>query len=132
MPALVKLYKSAYSGLSRQTWFLSLVILINRSGTMVVPFMTMYATQKLHYTIVDAGILMALFGAGTIVGAFIGGRLTDAFGFYNVQVFALFGGGVMFIVLGYLQSYPALCAAIFLLCMVNDSFRPANSTAIAY
>jgi predicted MFS family arabinose efflux permease len=132
MPAIITLYKSAYAGLSRETWFLSLVILINRSGTMVIPFMTMYATQKLHYSIVDAGVMMSLFGAGSIVGAFIGGRLTDALGFYKIQVVALFGGGILFIVLGYLQSYLLLCAGTFALSMVNDSFRPANSTAVAY
>lgn len=99
---------------------------------MVVPFMTMYATQKLHYSIIDAGIIMALFGAGAIVGAFIGGKLTDKIGFYKIQLFALFGGGVMFIVLGYLQSYVTLCCGTFVLSLVNESFRPANSTAIAF
>ncbi|MGI8637233.1 MAG: MFS transporter, partial [Segetibacter sp.] len=132
MPSLLPLYKAAYLGLSRQTWFLSLVILINRSGTMVVPFMTMYATQKLHFSIVDAGIIMALFGAGSIVGAFIGGKLTDTIGFYKIQVSALLGGGVMFIVLGYLHSYFMLCCGTFVLGLINESFRPAHSTAIAY
>lgn len=75
---------------------------------------------------------MALFGAGSIVGAFIGGKLTDAIGFYKIQVFALFAGGIMFIVLGYLQSYILICCGTFVLSMVNESFRPAHSTAIAY
>ena len=132
MRAVVQLYKSAYTGLSRDTWFLSLVILINRSGTMVVPFMTMYATQKLHYTILQAGFVMAMFGVGSIVGAYIGGRLTDTIGFYKIQLFALIGGGIMFIVLGYLQHYTILCIGTFVLSTVNESFRPANSTAIAY
>ena len=39
------LYKQAYSGLSRSTWLLCLVMLVNRSGTMVIPFMTIYLTQ---------------------------------------------------------------------------------------
>ena len=99
---------------------------------MVVPFMTMYATQKLHYSIVDAGIIMSLFGAGSIVGAFIGGKLTDAIGFYKVQVVALACGGVMFIVVGYLRSYFLLASGTFVLSLVNESFRPANSTAISY
>jgi predicted MFS family arabinose efflux permease len=129
---LFRLYTNAYSGLSRETWFLSLVILINRSGTMVLPFMTMYATQRLGFTIVQAGIIMALFGAGSVVGAFIGGKVTDAFGYYNVQLFALFGGGVMFVVVGYLTTYLSLCIGVFILSMINESFRPANSTAIAY
>lgn len=132
MLSLLTLYTAAYSGLSKKTWFLSLVILINRSGTMVVPFMTMYATQKLGFSIVDAGIIMALFGAGAIVGAFIGGKLTDGIGFYKIQLFALLGGGVMFIVLGYLRTYSMLCFGTFVLSLVNESFRPAHSTAIAY
>lgn len=99
---------------------------------MVIPFMTMYATQKLHYSIVQAGLIMALFGAGSIVGAFFGGWLTDRIGFYKIQLVALFGGGCMFIVLGYLQSYYAISAGAFFLSTINESFRPANSTAIAY
>jgi hypothetical protein len=39
------LYKQAYSGLSRATWLLSTVMPVNRSGTMVVPFMTIYLTS---------------------------------------------------------------------------------------
>ena len=99
---------------------------------MVVPFMTIYATQKLHYSIVQAGFIMALFGVGSIVGAYIGGRLTDKVGFYIIQLTALFGGGISFILLGYLQSYIAICIGAFVLSTINESFRPANSTAIAY
>jgi len=107
-------------------------MLINRSGTMVVPFMTMYATHELGFTIVEAGIIMGLFGLGAIVGTFIGGRLTDSIGFYNVQLVALLGGGMMFIVLGFLKTYPSVCIGMFALSTINEAFRPANSTAIAY
>ncbi|HEV3414394.1 MAG TPA: MFS transporter, partial [Puia sp.] len=44
---------------------------------------------------------------------------------------ALAGGGVFFIVLGQVKSYPLICLFTFLLSVVNDAFRPANSTAIA-
>src|SRR3954451_23413519 len=97
MVAFLQLYKKAYHGLTRETWYLALVILINRSGTMVIPFMTMYATQKLGFTIAEAGFIMSFFGVGSIIGSFIGGKITDAAGYHNVQLFSLFGGGVMFI-----------------------------------
>ncbi len=132
MPSIIQLYKEAYKGLSRETWFLSLVILINRSGTMVVPFMTMYATQKRGFSITQAGFIMAMFGLGAVVGAFIGGKLTDKIGFYKIQLSALIGGGIMFITLGYLQSYIAICAGTFALSVINESFRPANATAVAF
>lgn len=131
MPAFLQLYKNAYKGLSKETWYLSLVILINRSGTMVLPFMTVYATQKLHFSIGEAGLLMAFFGIGAIIGAFIGGKITDAAGFHAVQLFALFGGGIMFIAISYLTSYVPLCIGVLLLSIINESFRPANAAAVA-
>jgi predicted MFS family arabinose efflux permease len=131
MSSIVALYKEAYKGLSKETWFLSLVILINRSGTMVVPFMTMYATERRGFSITQSGFIMAMFGLGAVAGAFVGGRLTDRIGFYKIQLAALIGGGVMFITLGYLESYTAICIGTFVLSLVNESFRPANATAIA-
>jgi predicted MFS family arabinose efflux permease len=126
-------YRNAYSGLSRSTWLLSLVMLINRSGTMVVPFMTLYLTSpQMGYSVGQAGIVFGLFGLGAFTGAFLGGKLTDKIGFYPVQFITLTGGGILFIVLGQMKSYPTICAFTFLLSFVNEAFRPANSTAIAF
>ena len=127
-----QLYKDAYSGLSQKTWYLSLVMLINRSGTMVVPFMTIYCTQSLGFSITQAGLIMGLFGLGAIAGAFIGGRITDKFGFYQVQVTSLLLGGIMFMVVGYLHTFTSLAIGTFILSLCNESFRPANATAIAF
>ena len=128
-----KTYLNAYTGLSRQTWLLSLVMLINRSGTMVVPFMTLYLTSpKMGFTIGEAGFVFGLFGAGAFSGAWLGGRLTDKIGFYPVQLFTLSVGGLLFFVLGEMKTYPLICTFTFLLSFVNEAFRPANSTAIAF
>lgn len=132
LSSTIDLYKNAYTGLSRKTWYLSIVMLINRSGTMVVPFLTIYATQELQLTIVQAGFVMGLFGLGAVAGAFIGGRITDWFGFYPMQIISLLFGGIMFIVTGYMQTYESLCISTFILSICNESFRPANATAIAF
>ncbi len=131
MGYVVQLYRNAYKGISPASWWLSLVMLINRAGTMVVPFMTLYLTQKRHYSISHSGAVVACFGLGAISGGFLGGKLTDKFGFYYVQVAALLCGGVMFIVLGQLENFPLLCCFTYVLAVLNESFRPANSTAIA-
>ena len=132
LSSTIELYKNAYTGLSRKTWYLSVVMLINRSGTMVVPFLTIYATQELRLTIIQAGFVMGLFGIGAVAGAFIGGRITDWFGFYPMQILSLFFGGIMFIVTGYMHTYESLCISTFILSICNESFRPANATAIAF
>jgi predicted MFS family arabinose efflux permease len=126
-------YRNAYSGLSRSTWLLSLIMLINRSGTMVIPFMTLYLTSpKMGYSIGQAGLVFGLFGAGAFSGAFFGGKLTDKIGFYPVQLITLIGGGILFMILGQMHSYPLICIFTYLLSFVNEAFRPANSTAIAF
>ena len=129
----ISLYTNAYSGLSKSTWLLSLVMLVNRSGTMVIPFMTIYLTQpSMGYSIGQAGLVMGIFGLGAICGGFLGGRLTDRLGFYRVQLVTLTGGGLLFMALGQMKSYPLICLCTFLLSLVNEAFRPANSTAIAH
>ena len=128
----ISLYRNAYSGLSRSTWLLCLVMLVNRSGTMVIPFMTIYLTSPaMGYSLGQAGLVMGIFGLGAICGGFLGGRLTDKLGFHRVQLITLSGGGLLFMLLGQMHTYPLICVCTFLLSLVNEAFRPANSTAIA-
>jgi len=124
-------YKNAYTGLSRSTWLLSIVMLINRSGTMVVPFLTLYLI-RMGYSVSMAGIVLAFFGFGAFCGAYVGGRLTDKIGFYPVQLITLIGGGVMFFVLAQMKTYWLICLFTYVLAFINEAFRPANSTAIAF
>lgn len=129
----ISLYKTSFSGLSSQTWILSVIMLINRSGTMVLPFMTLYLTGKeMQRSLSDAGAVMGLWGLGSVFGAYFGGKLSDKIGFQKVQVLTLFFGGIMFIVLGQIKNYPLICLTTFILSFVNEAFRPANSSAIAF
>ncbi|MGZ4037930.1 MAG: MFS transporter [Bacteroidia bacterium] len=129
----ISLYKTSFTGLSANTWLLSLIMLINRSGTMVVPFMTLYLTSKsMNRSLSDAGTVMGLFGLGSIIGAFFGGKLSDRIGFHRVQLMTLLSGGIMFIVLGQIKNFPMICLCTFILSLVNEAFRPANSSAIAF
>ncbi|MCP9752285.1 MFS transporter [Ferruginibacter sp. HRS2-29] len=129
--ATANLYKQAYSGLTRKMWLLSIVMLINRSGTMVLAFMTLYCKHR-GYSIEQGGFVVAVYGVGSVLGALGGGKLADKFGFYYVQFGALFLGGILFMVLGLMDSFLSICVCTFALAMVNESFRPANSSAIAY
>ena len=127
----INLYKKAYAGLSRKMWLLSFVMLINRSGTMVLAFMTLYC-HHIGYTMLQGGWVVAIYGIGSLLGAFAGGKISDRFGFYYTQFLSLLLGGILFIVLGKMQSYLAICICTFFLALVNESFRPANATAIAF
>jgi MFS family permease len=130
LQAPVQLYKNAYTGIPRPAWWLALVMFVNRSGTMVIPFLTVYLTHE-GYTLQEAGYVMGAFGLGSIVGGYLGGRLTDRFGFFYIQFFSLFINGIFFIVLGQMHSLWQYALCIFLLSSLGEAFRPANAAAIA-
>ena len=131
LSATVNLYRNAYTGLNRRMWLLAVVMLINRSGTMVLPFMTLYC-KHIGYSTKQAGLVVAIYGIGSFAGAFLGGRISDRFGFYYTQFFSLLCGGILFIVLGLMNTYFSICVCTFFLSMFNEAFRPANATAIAH
>ncbi|NBC09283.1 MAG: hypothetical protein GVY26_18990 [Bacteroidetes bacterium] len=81
----LQLYRDSFSGLSKEVWSLSGVMLINRAGTMVLPFLSVYLTQQLGFSLGQAGWIMSFFGAGSVLGAYLGGQLTDRIGFYETQ-----------------------------------------------
>jgi predicted MFS family arabinose efflux permease len=128
---IVQSYKVSFTGLSRETWLLSIVILINRCGYMAVPFMSMYITQSLHRSIADAGLIITLFGVGSVLGAMTGGYLTDKWGFRPVQMLSLVLSGVFFVLFSLITNFTGLCFLIIVLSFFVEAFKPANSTAIA-
>ena len=77
---LFRSYIDSFGGLSREIWWLSLITLINRAGTMVIPFLSLYLTKDLSFSLENVGIIMSFFGLGSLAGSWIGGKLTDIFG----------------------------------------------------
>lgn len=75
---------------------------------------------------------MAVYGAGAFVGTFLGGRLTDRFGFYYIQFVSLLFGGLALLLLQFVVNFYALCGSVFVFTLFGDSFRPANQAAIAH
>jgi predicted MFS family arabinose efflux permease len=128
---ILSLYRSAYSGLPKEAWMLSMVEFINRSGTMVFFFMTLYLTQVFHYTPTQAGQVITIYGIGAMIGSYAGGKLTDVLGAYNVQKLSLAITGFTFILLGQLKSYWLITAVMFFMGVCSEALQPANATAMS-
>jgi len=132
MSQIIQLYKNAFGDLSRPAWMLSLVMLINRSGTMVLPFLGIYLTSSLGFDLEQTGVILSCFGIGSMAGSFLGGWLTDKFGNFYVQFISLLMGGIIFIVLSNVEGYLTLAIGILILSTIAESFRPANAASVSF
>ena len=94
---------------------LSLVILINRIGAMVVPFLSIYMTQSLNFTIKETGYVLSFFGLGAVIGSWLGGWLTDKFGYFKIQAISLFLVVPVYFTLPELQTVESLSIGILIL-----------------
>lgn len=118
-------YINNFKGFSREIWILTLITFINRAGTMVLPFLSKYLKEDLHFSYGEVGWVMVAFGFGSMLGSWLGGKLSDKIGFYKVMVFSLFSSGVFFFVLQYVTSFWGLCLGMFAIMTLADMFRPA-------
>ena len=118
-------YIDNFRGFSREIWILTLITFINRAGTMVLPFLSKYLKEDLGFSYSQVGWILVSFGCGSMVGSWLGGKLSDKIGFYRIMIFSLLVSGLGFFVLQTITNYHGLLLAIFLIMAVADMFRPA-------
>lgn len=126
---IVTLYRDAFGGLPRITWLLCVAAFIIRCGSMVVPFLGPYLKKDFAMTATHAGFVIGLYGAGAILGSWIGGRLTDRIGPVRLQVLAFSGSAVWMLLMTQLDTAALLVPGVFVLGLLNDAFRPGSNTA---
>lgn len=130
--SLTTVYRASFSGLPREVWLLSGALLVNRAGTMVLPFLTLYLTIDLGLTAVRAGQIIGCFGLGSMVGSYAGGWLSDRMSPLRVQQLSLFASGAGFLAFTRLESFASLAVGIFVVAAVSDALRPALMVAVAH
>ncbi len=127
----IQKYLSNFKGFSREIWILTLITFINRAGTMVLPFLSKYLKENLHFSYSQVGWIMVCFGAGSMVGSWLGGKLSDKIGFYRIMIFSLLTSGLAFFAMQFITSFVGLCISMFLLMSIADMFRPAMFVSLS-
>ena len=124
-------YINNFRGFTREVWILTLITFINRAGTMVLPFLSKYLKEDLKFSYEQVGWIMVAFGFGSMLGSWLGGKLSDKIGFYKIMVFSLFTSGLLFFVVQYVRTFWGLCLSMFCIMTVADMFRPAMFVSLA-
>ncbi|WP_242608871.1 MDR family MFS transporter [Actinomadura formosensis] len=118
-------------GLPRHFWVLWAGTLLNRLGTMVEPFLGLYLTTARGLSLAQAGVVLAVLGAGSLGGQMAGGALADRLGRRATLTLATVGTGTAMLALGYAQGFAAIVAAALLLGVLLDMYRPAAQAMVA-
>jgi len=117
---------SGLAGLPRDSWLLALATLVNRAGTMVIPFLALHFTKNLGFSAGQAGMALAAYGIVSLLTSPFAGRLADRVGSQRVLTLSLFLGGLGFWALPLLTTMPQVLAGMVVLSAVSEAMRPAT------
>jgi predicted MFS family arabinose efflux permease len=104
---------------------------VNRLGTMVMPFTGVYLTQSRGLSVAAAGLVMGVFGVGSLLSQLVAGVLTDRIGRRATLSGGMLATAATMLALGYSSSLPAIVASMLVLGLVMDVYRPASSALVA-
>jgi len=116
--------------LPRPFWILAAGTFINRLGTFVWPFLTIYLTRH-GYSVTTAAWAVGSFGLGGFLGGAIGGWLTDHFGRRNVIAIGSAASALSVLLLYTASTFPAIIACTILIGFFGGSYHPASNALLA-
>jgi len=112
-------------GLPRTFWYLWAGTLINRVGSFVIVFLTIYLTTVRHFTPSQAGLIMGFWAAGGALGTMVGGVAADRIGRKVTLISGQLAGAATLVVMAFVTHYWAIAGLAFLYGLAADGARPA-------
>jgi MFS family permease len=118
-------------GLPATFWYLWVGALVNRLGGFVYTFLALYLTQARHLTVAQAGLIVSLYGAGSVAAGPVGGFLADRFGRRVTMLAGYLLGAAAMLQLGFARARWHIIVSTLLLGFLTDIYRPAQQATIA-
>jgi MFS family permease len=117
-------------GLPASVWIVFATTLVNRAGTMVLPFMVLFVTRELGVRPALAGLALTVYGVGGMVSGPIAGRLCDRLGPFPVLRGALLLSGAILLVFPLAHRFESFLLITLVWALVAESVRPATLAAL--
>jgi predicted MFS family arabinose efflux permease len=116
------------AGLPREVWALFAASVVNKAGTMVLPFFVLYLTREQGFSARQASVFVLLYGAGSLVAAPFAGRFADRIGPIRIMRASLLSSGAILLAFPFARGGAAIGVMTVALSVAAESFRPANLT----
>jgi predicted MFS family arabinose efflux permease len=114
-----------------EIWILFTATLINRAGTMALPFLVLYLTRSLGLSAGKASLAVAVYGLGALVTAPLAGRLSDRAGPLKVMKASLVISGAILFIYPLADSFAVILLITLVWAITSEAFRPASMAVIA-
>lgn len=122
-------YRNAFSGVPRNVWLMSVILLVSRSGTMVLPFLAIYGRTELKFEPTTIGWLLSAYGIGGVVAGLVAGKMIEKIGAISTQIITLAMAVPGYLWVGMVTDFFWLIVSMFYLSLTVEAVRPACTTA---
>ena len=122
--------REGLAALPRPVWVLFAGTFLNKFGTFVIPFLSLYLTQR-GFSTAQAGLAIAAYGVGNCLAAGVGGHLADSLGRRRTIVLSMLGGAASMLLLSQARTLPWIVVLVGLAGLAGEFYRPASSALLA-
>jgi MFS family permease len=105
-------------------------VFVSKLASFVQIFLVLFLTHR-GFSAGQAGLALGLYGAGAVLGTFVGGWLSDRLSARSAMLISMFGAAMLIIAILYLKYYALILLAVLLVSMVGQVYRPAAQALIA-
>jgi len=105
-------------------------IFVNRLGSFIQVFLVLFLTAR-GFSEVQAGAALGTYTIGAVLGAIIGGTLTDLLGPRRTILLSMTGTAALVLSILYLHNYLLLLVAVVVIGTVNGAYRPASNALLS-
>lgn len=106
-------------------------MLVNRVGTMALPFLVVYLTRERHLPAETSGLVLGLYGVGSLIAGPLAGWALPKLGARPILVASLVGSGGCLLALAWVENPTASGALVLAWAVTTEAFRPVCSSVIA-
>src|SRR5215208_4076591 len=130
--SLIHSIKTLYNEYPRQYWLMITgIILATAGGSMIWPFLIIYASGKLNLPLSTVAALISINAGTGLIASLIAGTLADKVGRKVVMNFSLTINGIAYFLLMYAETYPHFVALMMLVGLSNPLYQVGADAMLA-
>ncbi len=129
---LINSVKTLYKEYPRQYWLMVAgVLLATAGGSMIWPFLIIYASSKLNMPLSAVASLISINAGIGLLSSLIAGMVADKIGRKIVMTFSLIGTAVAYFLLMRAETYPQFAALMVLIGLSNPLYQVGADAMLA-